>query len=242
MNTASSVASNVRSTRCSWSSVATRSETSRTAATANTSSSRCSGLRLISTGNSEPSDRRAHSSNPAPIARTVGSARKRVRWARCTARSASGSRSSTTRPNSSASSNPNSSPAWSFTNTISPVPATINVASGVASSNDHAKSSPYDLSSGDRTPMTTVSPSAFSPEVAADRGPGTFTTCDERQHHATCTASREWRMGRLNWPARGRGRAAGEMDAEADDRTVEAATMLDHCARPVLANGSVPRR
>ena len=37
--------------------------------------------------------------------------------------------------------------------------------------------------------MTTVPPSEFSPEVAADRGPGTFTTCDERQHHATSTAT-----------------------------------------------------
>lgn len=186
------------------SSVCTRSVMSRTAATAKTSSPSRSGLRLISTGNIDPSERRADRVSSAPIERTVGAARYLVRWARWTDRRASGKSSSTSTPSNASGAHPNSFPAWSLTNTISPVLETTMVASGAASSNDQAKSSPNDCNSGDRTPIF-ATPSEHPPLTAREVQPRVSEDQAEQRLAADVThlVRASWRRSPPAWaPAR----------------------------------------
>ena len=84
--------------RANRSSSRSRSAMSRMAALTSTPSWVSSGLRLISAGNSPPSFRLPHSSNPSPIGRARSPAAKP---ARCPVGSHSGTRTSTSRPSSS---------------------------------------------------------------------------------------------------------------------------------------------
>ena len=63
---------------------------------------------------------------------------------------------------------------------------------GTCHDNEHAKSLLSDLRNGDRAP-TTSSSIGVSPEVAMSRGPGTFTTCDDRATLLRCTTGVERR-------------------------------------------------
>ena len=117
----------------SSSSTARRSVMSRMALETSTPSSVCSGLRLISIGNSLPSLRSPYSSTPAPTALTRGSAKNPARCPGCLSRKRSGTSISMVCPSSSCRTYPNRFSACVLTRTIFPSGLTTTMASGAAS-------------------------------------------------------------------------------------------------------------
>ena len=91
------------------------------------------GLRLISTGNSQPSLCKPNSSSPAPIGLMRGSAKKPVRCSGCRPRKRSGTSFSIGSPNNSSRRYPNNFSTWALTRAILPSWSTTTMASGAVS-------------------------------------------------------------------------------------------------------------
>ena len=91
------------------------------------------GLKLISTGNSLLSFRRAYKSNPLPIGRVPGASWKAARCSACLLRTSLGSKSSIGRSNNSSRGYPKSDSVCELICWIFPFGSTITIASGAVS-------------------------------------------------------------------------------------------------------------